>query len=248
MPSGKHVLLKKCLYINITGITAVGHDSESTISIPKCPDAGCYSRPIFYTNATIRQLRALTEISSECYQSIQVYSKSSSVPYYYMRRRLSIYISIYLYITSPLILRTSILYTQSIISRHRRELFPFLMPLRPAPASLIISRNKDVIFFFFWFNGAVWLYSQVNCVGAPFTLYVINFAWWDDINGVERNFWSGADETAHTCQCGLDGNCIRADLKCNCDANVAVSLSDIGDDELQFSIESIFPQHSPANV
>jgi hypothetical protein len=57
---------------NVTGITAVGHDSESTISIPKCPDAGCYSRPIVYTNATIRQLRALAEISSECYQSIKV--------------------------------------------------------------------------------------------------------------------------------------------------------------------------------
>lgn len=56
----------------ITGITAVGHNSESTISIPKCPDAGCYSRPIVYTNATIQQLRALAEISSECYQSIQV--------------------------------------------------------------------------------------------------------------------------------------------------------------------------------
>lgn len=55
-----------------TGITAVGHDSESTITIPKCPDAGCYSRPIVYSNSTIRQLKALTEISAECYQSIQV--------------------------------------------------------------------------------------------------------------------------------------------------------------------------------
>lgn len=65
---------------NVTGITAVGHNSESTISIPKCSEAGCYSRPIVYTNATIRQLRALAEISSECYQSIKV--RSMSVPYY----------------------------------------------------------------------------------------------------------------------------------------------------------------------
>lgn len=68
----------------------------------------------------------------------------------------------------------------------------------------------------------------MNCVGAPFTLNDIDYAWWDDINGEKQNFWSGADATAHTCQCGLDGNCIRADLKCNCDANVAVSLSDNG--------------------
>ncbi|XP_046460368.1 uncharacterized protein LOC124207112 isoform X2 [Daphnia pulex] len=131
-----------------TGITAVGHNSESTISIPKCPEAGCYSRPIVYTNATIRQLRALAEISSECYQSI-----------------------------------------------------------------------------------------QVNCVGAPFTLNNVDYAWWNDINGEKRNFWSGADATAHTCQCGIDGNCIRADLKCNCDANVAVSLSDNG----EITLKEILP-------
>lgn len=71
---------------------------------------------------------------------------------------------------------------------------------------------------------------QVNCVGAPFTDegLGVDYAWWNDINGDVRNFWSGDDETAHTCQCGIDGNCIRTDLKCNCDANVAVSLSDIG--------------------
>lgn len=68
----------------------------------------------------------------------------------------------------------------------------------------------------------------MNCVGAPFTVGSTDYAWWNDIDRVERNFWSGADATAHTCQCGIDSNCIRPDLKCNCDANVAVSLSDIG--------------------
>ncbi|KAI9561306.1 hypothetical protein GHT06_012262 [Daphnia sinensis] len=122
-----------------TGITAVGHDSESTITIPECPDAGCYSRPIVYPNSTIRQLKALTEISAECYQSI-----------------------------------------------------------------------------------------QVNCVGGPFTVAGIDYAWWNDIEGKQQNFWSGSDETAHICQCGIDGNCILPNLPCNCDANVAVPLSDNG--------------------
>ncbi|XP_057371856.1 uncharacterized protein LOC130692794 [Daphnia carinata] len=122
-----------------TGITAVGHDSESTIAIPKCPDAGCYSRPIVYSNSAIRQLKALTEISAECYQSL-----------------------------------------------------------------------------------------QVNCVGGPFTVADIDYAWWNDIEGKKQNFWSGSDEAAHVCQCGIDGNCIRSDLPCNCDANVAVLLSDNG--------------------
>lgn len=123
-----------------TGITAVGHDSESTITIPKCPDAGCYSRPIVYSNSTIRQLKALTEISAECYQSI-----------------------------------------------------------------------------------------QVNCIGGPFTVEDIDYAWWNDIEDKQQNFWSGSDETAHICQCAIDGNCILPELPCNCDANVAVPLSDNGE-------------------
>lgn len=55
-----------------------------------------------------------------------------------------------------------------------------------------------------------------------------DYAWWNDIEGNQQNFWSGSDETTHICQCGIDGNCILSNLPCNCDANLAVPLSDNG--------------------
>ena len=58
------------------------------------------------------------------------------------------------------------------------------------------------------------------------------YAWWNDVNGQIQTFWSGSDENVHTCQCGIDANCVRSDLTCNCDANVAVPLSDDGISEL----------------
>lgn len=57
----------------------------------------------------------------------------------------------------------------------------------------------------------------------------IDYAWWNDIEDKQQNFWSGSDETAHICQCAIDGNCILPELPCNCDANVAVPLSDNGE-------------------
>lgn len=74
---------------------------------------------------------------------------------------------------------------------------------------------------------------QVNCIGGPLTLNGIDYAWWNDVDGNVRNFWSGSSSDFHTCQCGIDGLCIdknsqNPQLKCNCDANIAVNLSDIG--------------------
>jgi hypothetical protein len=69
---------------------------------------------------------------------------------------------------------------------------------------------------------------QVNCLGGPFTVQDINYAWWNDVDGKIQTFWSGSDATVHTCQCGIEDNCVRPDLECNCDANVAVPLSDNG--------------------
>ena len=54
------------------GSTSILHDSEGPIDVGQCWDAGCYSRSIQY-NATMRQMIALSELSSTCKQSIQVY-------------------------------------------------------------------------------------------------------------------------------------------------------------------------------
>jgi len=49
----------------------VSHDSEATTDVGNCANAGCYSKQIKY-NATLRQMVALSEISTTCQQSIRV--------------------------------------------------------------------------------------------------------------------------------------------------------------------------------
>ena len=48
------------------------HDSESQMDVDNCADPGCYSIKIKYEYATLRQMSALAELSSECHQSIKV--------------------------------------------------------------------------------------------------------------------------------------------------------------------------------
>ena len=55
-------------------MTSVGHDSESATTITKCSEAGCYTKTVQYRNVTLGQLKALAEFSSECRQSIKVFS------------------------------------------------------------------------------------------------------------------------------------------------------------------------------
>ncbi|XP_046633665.1 uncharacterized protein LOC124313039 [Daphnia pulicaria] len=78
---------------------------------------------------------------------------------------------------------------------------------------------------------------QVNCLGGPFTVEGIDYAWWNDVDGEIQTFWSGSDATVHTCQCGIDDYCVRPDLECNCDANVAVPLSDNG----RITLKNVLP-------
>jgi hypothetical protein len=59
-----------CLSIK-TGSTSVLHDSESSLNVDHCADAGCYSRSINY-NSSMGQIKALMELSTECHQSIRV--------------------------------------------------------------------------------------------------------------------------------------------------------------------------------
>lgn len=48
------------------------HDSMEKTSVQNCPEAGCYSRKITYSDTTMRQLRALIELSSTCGQQVRV--------------------------------------------------------------------------------------------------------------------------------------------------------------------------------
>ncbi|XP_046446696.1 uncharacterized protein LOC124195999 [Daphnia pulex] len=53
-----------------SGITFIGHNSESAINVGHCLDPGCYTRSIAY-EASSRQISALIELSDECRQSIK---------------------------------------------------------------------------------------------------------------------------------------------------------------------------------
>jgi hypothetical protein len=54
-----------------TGSTSILHNSESSLNVGHCSNAGCYSRSIIY-NSSMGQIKALMELSTECHQSIRV--------------------------------------------------------------------------------------------------------------------------------------------------------------------------------
>ncbi len=72
---------------------------------------------------------------------------------------------------------------------------------------------------------------QYDCNRAPLELNNIAYSWWNDRSGSARYFWSGVeniDEGTHTCQCGIDGNCVDPSVKCNCDSLSPSQLFDSG--------------------
>ena len=71
---------------------------------------------------------------------------------------------------------------------------------------------------------------QYDCFSAPLEFSGVQESWWNDRNGVQRYFWAGADDNnnSHTCQCGIDKNCVDPNQKCNCDAMTIVQLNDNG--------------------
>lgn len=59
------------VYCNKTsGVTRVLHDSQEKTNVGHCFDPGCYSRPVNY-NASMRQMRALIQLSPACEQYIR---------------------------------------------------------------------------------------------------------------------------------------------------------------------------------
>ena len=53
------------------GETVVMHNSMEKLNVG-CQGAGCYSRNITYSNASMRQLKALVQLSSNCSQHLRV--------------------------------------------------------------------------------------------------------------------------------------------------------------------------------
>ncbi len=55
------------------------------MDVGHCADPGCYSRPVNY-DATMRQMKALADLSNECHQSIQVKSLKIFTPFLQMKK------------------------------------------------------------------------------------------------------------------------------------------------------------------
>ena len=64
---------------NGVGVTVISHDSESRTHVKGCEGAGCYSRNIHYTGASLTQLASLTSVSSHCEQFIKYECYSSKL-------------------------------------------------------------------------------------------------------------------------------------------------------------------------
>ena len=56
---------------NGVGVTVISHDSEIRAQVKGCEDAGCYSRNINYTGASLFQLKSLTAVSLHCEQFVK---------------------------------------------------------------------------------------------------------------------------------------------------------------------------------
>ena len=75
-PDGQGALLPFNVTCNMTdkngvGVTVISHDSENRTLVDGCDPAGCYSRDIHYTGASLSQLASLTDVSSHCEQLIK---------------------------------------------------------------------------------------------------------------------------------------------------------------------------------
>ena len=75
-PDGEGGLAPFTVFCDMTdksgvGMTIISHNSESRIHVSGCDSAGCYSRDIHYTGASLSQLASLTRVSSQCEQFIK---------------------------------------------------------------------------------------------------------------------------------------------------------------------------------
>ncbi|XP_046456611.1 uncharacterized protein LOC124203801 [Daphnia pulex] len=70
---------------------------------------------------------------------------------------------------------------------------------------------------------------RYDCNYAPFESNGVAYSWWNDREGNAQYFWAGSNtDGVHTCQCGIDANCVDPAAKCNCDALVPLQLVDDG--------------------
>ncbi|XP_046634546.1 uncharacterized protein LOC124313779 [Daphnia pulicaria] len=71
-------------------------------------------------------------------------------------------------------------------------------------------------------------YFKYDCIEAPFDFDGQQVSWWDDRHEDQQHFWSGKHTSGHTCDCGINSNCLDSAEKCNCDSKLSSPQSDEG--------------------
>ena len=74
-------------------------------------------------------------------------------------------------------------------------------------------------------------FFKFDCFAVPLEFSDVAYAWWNDRDNIPRYYWAGSNQSVHTCQCGIDRNCVLSDINCNCDALASAKLSDEGTSE-----------------
>ena len=70
--------------------------------------------------------------------------------------------------------------------------------------------------------------SQFDSFSVPLEFNSTQYGYWNDRNGGKQIFWAGPATSQHTCQCGIENNCVERNVKCNADALAPLDQVDDG--------------------
>ena len=76
---------------------------------------------------------------------------------------------------------------------------------------------------------------QFDSIGVPIEYKNAQYGFWNDRNGGKQIFWAGPTTSQHTCQCGIENNCVEKAYKCNGDSLAPIDLVDEG---IHFIVQS----------
>jgi len=71
-------------------------------------------------------------------------------------------------------------------------------------------------------------FIQFDSTGVPLEYKNMQYGFWNDRNNKKQIFWAGPATSQHTCQCGINNNCIERSYKCNTDSLAPIELVDEG--------------------
>jgi len=77
-------------------------------------------------------------------------------------------------------------------------------------------------------NVIIVIISQFDSFVVPLEFNLTQYGYWNDRNGGKQIFWAGPATSQHTCQCGIENNCVERNFKCNADTLAPIDVFDEG--------------------